>query len=93
MPGTKTRRQELEANLREARASISDEMGVISTNIDLTPHIHQRRVLGDLASGGGGEGADRDYCRGHAQCRAAVAGLFLATRTRLLAAGRLDRPT
>jgi hypothetical protein len=43
VPGTKARRQELEVKLRMAQASIRDEMGVISTNIDLTDLAEQAR--------------------------------------------------
>ncbi|MGF1640500.1 MAG: hypothetical protein ACFCUO_06080 [Rhodospirillales bacterium] len=49
LPGTKERRVELEAKLSEAQASISDEMGVISTEIDLGEIVdHTRKVIGGL---------------------------------------------
>lgn len=49
IPGTKARRQEIEAKLREAQASISDEMGVVSTSIDLTDLVdHVRKAIGGL---------------------------------------------
>jgi hypothetical protein len=49
VPGTKVRRQELEAKLREVQASISDEMGVISTGIDVTSLAdHARKSVGGL---------------------------------------------
>jgi hypothetical protein len=49
LPGTKDRRAELEAQLREAQASISDEMGVISTEIDLKEIVdHTRKTIGGL---------------------------------------------
>ncbi len=49
IPGTKERRQELEAKLREAQASISDEMGVVSTEIDLSKIVdHSRKTVQGL---------------------------------------------
>lgn len=49
LPGTKDRRTELEAQLREAQASIADEMGVISTEIDLRDVVdHTRKIFGGL---------------------------------------------
>ena len=49
VPGTKARRQELEAMLREAQAAISDEMSSISTEIDLTDLAdHARRTVSNL---------------------------------------------
>lgn len=43
VPGTRERRQELEAKLREAQASIPDEMGLVSTEIDLSEIVDQAR--------------------------------------------------
>ena len=49
LPGTRERRQELETRLREAQASIRDEMGVISTPVDLTALVTEtRRRVGGL---------------------------------------------
>jgi hypothetical protein len=49
IPGTKARRQELETKLREAQASISDEMGVVSTELDLSKIVdHARKVVSGL---------------------------------------------
>ena len=49
VPGTRERRQELETRLRDAQASIRDEMGVISTPVDLTPLVTEtRRLVGGL---------------------------------------------
>jgi hypothetical protein len=49
LPGTKDRRGELETKLREAQASISDEMGVISTEVDLGDVIdHARKSVAGL---------------------------------------------
>ena len=46
IPGTKVRRQELEAVLREAQSSISDEMGTVTTVIDLTDIAdHARKTV------------------------------------------------
>ena len=43
---TKQRRQELGERLRHAQASVRDEMGVISTTVDLTEHAnHARRTV------------------------------------------------
>lgn len=41
LPGTKERRMELESRLREAQASIHEEMGMVSKEIDLTEIIDQ----------------------------------------------------
>ena len=47
---TKERRQELEERLRHAQASVRDEMGAISTEIDLTEHVqHARRAVGEVS--------------------------------------------
>lgn len=47
LPDTKPRRQELEERLRHAQASVCDEMGVISTQIDLTELLqHAHRSVG-----------------------------------------------
>jgi len=43
IPGTKERRQELEALLRQAQESVSDEMGMISTPIDLSDLVDEAR--------------------------------------------------
>ena len=43
IPNTKERRRQLEARLRDAQASIPDEMGVISTKIDLTDLVRDAR--------------------------------------------------
>ena len=49
IPGTKARRAELEAKLREAQATIADEMGAVSTQIDISDLVdHARKVVGDL---------------------------------------------
>jgi hypothetical protein len=49
LPGTKDRRAELEAQLRKAQASIVDEMGVVSTKIDLKEIVdHTRKTIGGL---------------------------------------------
>ena len=48
--GTRERRQQLEAKLREAQASIRDEMGVISTPFDPTALVAEtRRLVGGLS--------------------------------------------
>ena len=42
--------QELEERLRHAQASVRDEMGAISTEIDLTEHVqHARRAVGEVS--------------------------------------------
>ena len=48
LPNTKQRRQALRERLRHAQASVRDEMGAISTTIDLTEHVNhaRRRVAG-----------------------------------------------
>ena len=48
LPNTRQRRQALKERLRHAQASVRDEMGVISTTIDLTEHVKhaRRRVAG-----------------------------------------------
>lgn len=43
LPNTGERRQQLEARLRDAQGSIRDEMGVISTEIDLTELVRESR--------------------------------------------------
>lgn len=43
IPGTKERRQELEAVLRQAQESVSDEMGTISTPVDLSDLVDEAR--------------------------------------------------
>lgn len=49
IPGTKERREELRAKLREAQASISDEMGVISTELDVSAIVdHARKSVQGL---------------------------------------------
>lgn len=49
IPGTKARRAELEAKLREAQATIADEMGTVSTQIDIGDLVdHARKAVGDL---------------------------------------------
>lgn len=49
IPGTKDRRAELEAKLREAQASIADEMGSVSTQIDIGDLVdHARKAVGEL---------------------------------------------
>lgn len=50
IPGTKMRRAELEAKLREAQATIADEMATVSTQIDISELVdHARKAVGDLA--------------------------------------------
>ena len=50
LPDTRQRRQELEEKLRYAQASVRDEMGVISTTIDLTEHVkHARRSVAGVS--------------------------------------------
>ena len=50
LPSTKERRQELEERLRHAQASVRDEMGAISTEIDLTEHVqHAQRSVGGVS--------------------------------------------
>lgn len=47
IPGTKARRQELEGKLREAQATIADEMGSISTEINISDLVdHARKAVG-----------------------------------------------
>lgn len=49
IPGTKDRRAVLEAKLREAQSSIVDEMGTVSTQIDIRDLVdHARKAVGDL---------------------------------------------
>ena len=49
LPNTKERRQELEDKLHGAQAYVRDEMGVISTEIDLTELVkHARQSVGGL---------------------------------------------
>ena len=49
LPNTKQRRQELEQQLRRAQASVRDEMGVISTQLDLTERVnHARKTVAGL---------------------------------------------
>ena len=43
LPNTRKRRQDLEEKLRRAQASVRDEMGVISTQFDLTEFIEHAR--------------------------------------------------
>ncbi len=43
LPNTRNRRRELEEKLRRAQASVRDEMGVISTQFDLTDYIEHAR--------------------------------------------------
>ena len=43
LPNTRNRRQELEEKLRRAQASVRDDMGVISTEFDLTDFIEHAR--------------------------------------------------
>ena len=43
VPGTRERRQQLEPRLREAQSSIRDEMGVISTPVDLSALVTETR--------------------------------------------------
>lgn len=48
--GTRERRQQLESRLREAQASIRDEMGVISTPVDRTALVTEtQRLVGGLS--------------------------------------------
>ena len=50
LPDTRDRRLELEERLRYAQSSVRDEMGVVSTQIDLTEHIqHARRTVGEVS--------------------------------------------
>ena len=50
LPNTRQKRQALEERLRHAQASVRDEMGVISTKIDLTEDIqHARRTVGGVS--------------------------------------------
>ena len=60
LPGTKQRRYELEQKLRIAQSSVHDEMGVISTQIDLTELVNhsQQRVRGITLVQALGEFAD-----------------------------------
>ncbi|MCY4349719.1 MAG: hypothetical protein OXC25_07720 [Thiotrichales bacterium] len=52
LPNTKPRRQELEERLRQAQASVSDEMGVISAPFDLSEYIqHARQSVGGTTLG------------------------------------------
>ena len=47
LPDTKERRSELEGMLRQAQAHIRDEMGVFSSEVDLTDLVHDaRRAVG-----------------------------------------------
>ena len=47
LPGTRKRRQELEENLRHAQSFLRDEMGTVTTTIDLTEHArHSREAVG-----------------------------------------------
>ncbi len=49
IPNTKERRQELEAKLQSAQAGIPDEMGTISTELDLTDWVdHARESVAGL---------------------------------------------
>lgn len=49
LPGTKARRQELEAKLRAAQATIADEMGTYSTTTDITELVdHARKTVRGL---------------------------------------------
>ena len=49
VPKTKERREELEGLLREAQASIADEMGAVSTEIDISDLVdHARKSVADL---------------------------------------------
>lgn len=43
LPGTKERRSELEVKLRQAQAHIRDEMGVFSSEVDLTDLVDEAR--------------------------------------------------
>lgn len=50
LPNTKERREELERRLRDAQAAVPNEMGVISTEIDLTDLVdHARRSVASVA--------------------------------------------
>ena len=50
LPNTRQRRQALRERLRYAQASVRDEMGVISTTIDLTEHVkHARRLVAGVS--------------------------------------------
>ena len=50
LPNTRQRRQDLEERLRQAQASVRDEMGVVSTTVDLTEHAeHARRKVGGVS--------------------------------------------
>ena len=50
IPNTGERRRELETRLRDAQASIRDEMGVISTEVDLTDLVQEaRKGVGGLS--------------------------------------------
>ena len=50
VPNTRQRRQALKERLRHAQASVRDEMGVISTTIDLTEHVkHARRLVAGVS--------------------------------------------
>ena len=50
LPNTKYRRQEIEAKLHQAQASVRDEMGVISTQFDLTDFIeHARKCVSGVS--------------------------------------------
>ena len=52
LPNTKQKRQELERRLRHAQASVRDEMGSMSTTIDLTEFIeHARRSVAGVSLG------------------------------------------
>lgn len=43
LPNTKQRRKELEGRLRQAQASVRDEMGSFSTSFDVTDLVHRAR--------------------------------------------------
>ena len=50
VPSTRQWRQALKERLRHAQASVRDEMGVISTTIDLTEHVkHARRLVAGVS--------------------------------------------
>ena len=50
VPNTRQRRQALKERLRHAQASVRDEMGVISTTIDLTEHVkHAHRLVAGVS--------------------------------------------
>ncbi len=52
VPKTKERREELEGLLREAQASIADEMGTVSTEIDISDLVdHARKSVAELTLG------------------------------------------